>query len=508
MRRALRGAAGALVAAGALGLVRPAAAQHSPYQAAGQKTAPAAGAASGRTILSGPAVHGPIVGDHPTGSEEYVGVVSPAHTKLEEMKVELAWHADLATFSYELGARIAAGEMEVRGFVPNEAIKEKALQVARQHTVFPVKDQLKLLPTLTARTVGRPAEEVKEEAAQLLTERMGEEARSFDIKVTPVGEVTLGGTVHSVEEKLAASHLLRQVRGCGCVVNRLTVAATLRDGRMTTSVTRDGKETIGGQLPDLDTVVEADGLPVEGRPMPSGQPLMGHVPMGQPVKRTLPAKAVEKKTPFAIDSAPTTVTTPDGADLPSPRVVPPAPGKPTTLPSGLPSTRLKPVPTSVPTAKKDFASDPLAAPDLPPSWSKAPTGGATKSSDFATTGRDSDTSKVVPAASKTEPKADKPKADKPAGFYETTGMVVFDDEPRAAVPPSQAVPMQPAVLKQRVEAVCGKQAKSVQVVVEPDSSLRVKVKVSDPEQERILTQRILAMPEMTSPRIHLEMMPY
>jgi osmotically-inducible protein OsmY len=497
------------VAAGALGLVRPAAAQHSPYQASGQKPATVTGPVSGGVISSGPAVHGPIVsGPGSTGTEEHVSVVSPAHTKLEEMKVDLAWHADLVTFSYELGARIAAGEMEVRGFVPNEAVKEKAMQIARQHTVFPVKDKLKLMPTLAARTVGRPAEEVKEEAAQLLAERMGEEARSFDVKVTPVGEVTLGGTVHSVEEKLAASHLLRQVRGCGCVVNRLTVAPTLRDGRTTTSITRDGKETIGGQLPDLDAVVETDGLPAEGRPILSSQPLMGHVPMGQPVKRTLPMKTIEKKTPFATDSVPTTVTPPDGSDLPPPRVVPPVPGKPTTLPSGLPSTRLKPVPAPVPAVKKDDASDPLAAPDLPPSWSKKATGSTAKPSEFATTGRDSDTGKVVPASSKTEPKADKPKSDKPAGYYETTGMVLFDDEPRSALPPSQAVPMQPSVLKQRVEAVCGKQAKSVQVVVEPDSSLRVKVKVSDPEQERILTQRILAMPEMTSPRIHLEMMPY
>jgi hypothetical protein len=397
-------------------------------------------------------------------------------------------------------------------------VKDKALQIARKHTAFPVKDRLKLMPTLAARTVGRPPEEVKTEAAQLLVERLGEVARSFEVKATVTGEVTIAGTVHSVEDKLAASHLLRRVPGCGCVVNRLTVAPTLRDGRMTTSVTRDGKETIGGPLPDLDVVVETDGFAVEGQPMLASPSQMGHVPLGQPVKRIVPSKSSDKKTPFAIDSVPPASLAPQKeTDLPPPRVVPPAPPKPTTLPSGLPSTRLQPVPAPAPAAKKDATPDPLAAPDLPVSWSRKTTTSAVKPSESPTTGHESDGGKVVPASSKTEQKPATPKseekaatskADKPAGYYEATGMVLFDDEPRTAVAPAKALPMPPAVLKQRVESVCGKQAKNVQVFVEPDSSLRVKVKVSDPEQERILTQRILGMPEMTSPRVHLEMVPH
>jgi hypothetical protein len=488
----------------------------------------------------------------PNGSEEHVVVVSTAHRKLEEMKVELAWHADLSTFSYELVARIEGDHMEVRGYVPNEAIKEKALGIARKHTPFPIVDKLKLMPNLAARSVGRPAEEVKEEAARLLAEKLGDEARSFEVKVTGVGEVALAGTVHSVEDKLAVSHLLRQVHGCGCVANHLAVAPELRNGRMMTAVTHDGKETIGGKLPDLEAVVESEGHPVEGQPMlvapaPMPAPMGGHVPLGQPVKRVMPSKSMEK-TPFAIDSVPApSVPTPlvlpskEGNDLPPPRLVPPTPAKsalpppvpvPTTKwrppmdnaavtrndfpsdplvvppqPAPVPSTKRKPATENAATTKHDFASDPLAVPDLPPSWSKKAPVGSAKGSDFATVGHEAEgksESKVLPAASKGELKADKPKPDKAADPHGATGMVFFDDEPRPAVPSSQALPMAPAALKQRIEAVCGTQARSVQVVVEPDSSLRVKVTLADPQQERMMTQRILALPEMNSPRVHLE----
>jgi osmotically-inducible protein OsmY len=516
MRKALRGAAGALVAAGALGLARPSAAQPSPYMPPPPKPLTMA--------------HGPVVNESvPTSSDEHVVVVSPALRKLEEMKVELAWHADLATFSYELAARINGDHVEVRGYVPNEALKEKALSIARKHTAFPVVDKLKLMPNLATRSLGRPADEVKEEAGRLLAEKLGDDARSFEVKVMGVGEVALTGTVHSVEDKLAISHLLRQVRGCGCVTNHLDVATELRNGRLITAVTRDGKETIGGKLPDLEAVVESDSFPVEGQPMlvtpapqsmpitPAPQPMLvtppsmgGHVPLGQPVKRTVPLKT-DVKTPYAIDTA-----LPSAAPVPSKEktesiqqwLAPPAPAKPvpappSALPSSLPSTKRKPTTDNTTVAKSDVLSDPLAVPDLPPNWSKKAPSVAPKGSELAAVGHEPE-SKVVSAASKSEPQTAKPKSDKPASLHETTGMVLFDDEPRPAVPHTQAMPMAPAELKQRVEALCGKQARSVQVVVEPDASLRVKVTLADPQQEKALTEHILALPEMRSQRVHLE----
>jgi hypothetical protein len=150
-----------------------------------------------------------------------------------------------------------------------------------------------------------------------------------------------------------------------------------------------------------------------------------------------------------------------------------------------------------------LSSDPLAVPDLPPNWSKKAPSVAPRGSEPAKVAHEPE-SKVVIAASKSEPQTTKPKSDKPASMHETTGMVIFDDEPRPAVPSTQAMPMAPAELKQRIEAICGKQARSVQVVVEPDASLRVKVTLTDPQQERALTEHILAMPEMRSPRVRLE----
>src|SRR5262249_42280433 len=89
--------------------------------------------------------------------------------------------------------------------------------------------------------------------------------------------------------------------------------------------------------------------------------------------------------------------------------------------------------------------------------------------------------------------------DKP---YVTTGMVVFHDAPPAAAP---AVPAgrSPEQLRQRVLGVCAGAAQDVRVQVRPDSSLQVTVKVPSSVQEKQRSEKILQLPEMGGPNIHL-----
>src|SRR5262245_14173570 len=57
-----------------------------------------------------------------------VSPVADGPTRLLEMKVELAWMADPAVFPYRLAIRFEGGALEVRGYVPGEAVREQALK--------------------------------------------------------------------------------------------------------------------------------------------------------------------------------------------------------------------------------------------------------------------------------------------------------------------------------------------------------------------------------------------
>jgi hypothetical protein len=111
----------------------------------------------------------------------------------------------------------------------------------------------------------------------------------------------------------------------------------------------------------------------------------------------------------------------------------------------------------------------------------------------------------------------------------TTGQIVFEQKnPEPAPPPrpaaapadvkkpsdSPALPPKPvtvgaavrgdaAKLKHCVQAVCGKQAKEVQVLAQPGNGLIVRVTVRS-GAEKELTEKLLQTPEVTAPGVRLE----
>src|SRR5262249_13767230 len=154
----------------------------------------------------------------------------------EEMKIELAWLGDPGTFPYHLSAHSDGPAIQVRGFVPNEAVREHALKVARASTTLPVNDGLKLHRNLAMRTGGDTAEHVQKAAVEVLAEGFPEIAQGIEVKVRPGGHVMLNGTARSFEEKLAISQRLRRLNGCMSVVNHLKVAPVVREGSSYTMV--------------------------------------------------------------------------------------------------------------------------------------------------------------------------------------------------------------------------------------------------------------------------------
>ncbi len=77
----------------------------------------------------------------------------------------------------------------------------------------------------------------------------------------------------------------------------------------------------------------------------------------------------------------------------------------------------------------------------------------------------------------------------------------------SAVKPTQptAATAVPTDLRQRVQAACGQEAIEVTVVNQPDKSVMVKVRVPDAAAETKVTEKLLQLPEMAQPMVHLQM---
>src|SRR5438552_14924338 len=75
----------------------------------------------------------------------------PDPKRLTEVNVEIAWLADPVTFPYYLEAHATGTQIEVRGFVPNKAVRDHALRIAQVFSSMPVVDAMKEHPSLAVR---------------------------------------------------------------------------------------------------------------------------------------------------------------------------------------------------------------------------------------------------------------------------------------------------------------------------------------------------------------------
>jgi osmotically-inducible protein OsmY len=227
--------------------------------------------------------------------------VLDSHTKLEEMKVELALLADPATFACNLSATLDGNAMLVRGFVPNDAVRERALLAARTGTHLPVADGLKIHRSLAMRAAGIPVTALQQGARDLLAEGFPEIAAEIEVKATITGQVTLTGSARSYEEKLAVSQRLRRLNGCTAVVNQLKVTPLVKAGQSLSMVTADGMHVV-------PTEVAMD-APLEG--MPSVLPVAREIPTTRATVTTTPIeRPADPVKPSAMEAPPTTRTLP------------------------------------------------------------------------------------------------------------------------------------------------------------------------------------------------------
>jgi hypothetical protein len=81
--------------------------------------------------------------------------------------------------------------------------------------------------------------------------------------------------------------------------------------------------------------------------------------------------------------------------------------------------------------------------------------------------------------------------------------VALEAASEAATPAAVAGPVIPADLHQKVARECGGLAKAVKVVVRPDQGIVVQVLPVNWDAERTLIDRLLRLPEMNAPNVHL-----
>jgi hypothetical protein len=147
----------------------------------------------------------------------------PDPRRATEVNVEVAWLADPVTFPYYLEAHVTGTQMEVRGYVPNRAVREQALRIAQVYSSLPVVDSMKEHPSLLVKPGLLSAQQLQSSAQSSLRVALPKQSQQLKIECGGDGKVFVVGPVPTVEEKVIVSHSLRRLHGCTSVQNLTTL---------------------------------------------------------------------------------------------------------------------------------------------------------------------------------------------------------------------------------------------------------------------------------------------
>ena len=142
-----------------------------------------------------------------------------------EVSVEIAWLADPVTFPYYLEAHASAKTLEVRGYVPNKAVRDQALRIAQVYSALPVTDSMKEHPSLLVRPGLLSQQQLQASVQSSLRAALPKQYQQLKIDMAGDGKVFVMGSVNSYDEKIAVSQSLRRLHGCTSVQNLTALPA-------------------------------------------------------------------------------------------------------------------------------------------------------------------------------------------------------------------------------------------------------------------------------------------
>jgi len=137
--------------------------------------------------------------------------------RVTEIQVELAWLSDRGTFPYSLEAHIKGTNLEVRGYVPNKAIHDQAINLAKLNCPMPLTDSIKEHANMAVRPARRSPDQLKQSVQSSLKGSFP--GQKLDVQCQIDGTVQITGNVRSLEQKLAVSQSIRRLHGCTSVTN-------------------------------------------------------------------------------------------------------------------------------------------------------------------------------------------------------------------------------------------------------------------------------------------------
>lgn len=142
-----------------------------------------------------------------------------------EINVEIAWLADPITFPYYLEAHADSKKLDVRGYVPNKAVREHAMRIAQIYSSLPVADAIKEHANLVVKPTQMAPAQLQSSVQASLRVALPKQAPQLRIECGADGKVFISGPVNNLEERLIASQALRRLHGCTSVENLTTLPA-------------------------------------------------------------------------------------------------------------------------------------------------------------------------------------------------------------------------------------------------------------------------------------------
>ncbi len=368
---------------------------------------------------------------------ELVGMspIQAATPRAREIRVELAWLADPLTFPHYLKARVTGSGLEVRGYLPTAAVRDRALAVARHHSPLPVIDHLKVHPNIPPRFV-LPDPNLAE-TVQTALEGVLPAGATVSVRCLAPGCVALVGSVGSPEEQLAVCRALRRVDGCASVTCQLQAAAFAAPAPAPAPVAMNQL-----QIRPQQVTAQYTPLPV---------PIQTPSPPAAAVRRPT---GVEKTMPYTLPSPPPMIS----MDVPVPPVPPVVQAVPTMPPPAKQTAPVASAPPPVPRpVEKAGGYTPPAPPALP----------------------------AVIQAGNRSPAA-------PPGPSAAPATVRFEARPA----PPAAPPELAARLRQRLMQVCGPAAKQIEVEFKSATAIQVRLTVASEAEGQRLGTMVMGLPEL------------
>jgi len=256
-------------------------------------------------IAAGLLVAGATLSREPAWAESppAAAVVDPMDS-FHEMRLECLVLADPAIGETRLSLRKTGDTLEVRGTCESVAARRAALAVLAREHKGALRDltSIAVIPFQPRKPMQSAA--LQKMAARRVKEIAPSQAAAIQVESAEPGMLEVSGLALSMEDKVEISRALKKLAGVVAVRNDLRVSPMMREGRMVTLVTADGRRAIDGSMASSRPArPEAAASPAVAKPV-ANQPI-------QPVVASDRNDIIERKAdaPKPRDAQPPAVET-------------------------------------------------------------------------------------------------------------------------------------------------------------------------------------------------------